>query len=138
MLTRIICSGYNEVVNNKKEFSIGLGLLIIFFLLVFLQFPKNKPLLPNQEKSISMPTISIKSKKFNKIEVLKHNNQDDCWLIISNNVYDATDYLYNHPGGAMTIIPYCGSDATVAYQSERKHGFRAEADLSRLLIGSVE
>lgn len=42
--------------------------------------------------------------------------QDDAWLIIENKVYDVTDVLSWHPGGASAILAYVGKatvDATV-------------------------
>ena len=31
-------------------------------------------------------------------EVAKHDNQDDCWVIIHGKAYDVTDFLPEHPG----------------------------------------
>ena len=41
------------------------------------------------------------------------SSQDDAWLIIENKVYDVTDVLSWHPGGASAILAYAGK-ATVA------------------------
>ncbi|KAJ7103392.1 FMN-dependent dehydrogenase-domain-containing protein [Mycena belliarum] len=49
-------------------------------------------------------------------EVAKHNSQGSCWVIIKNNVYDVTDFLQEHPGGAKIILKYAGRDATSAYE----------------------
>ncbi|KAJ7070901.1 FMN-dependent dehydrogenase-domain-containing protein [Mycena amicta] len=48
-------------------------------------------------------------------QVASHNTPDNCWVIISNNVYDVTDFLKEHPGGASIILKYAGKDATLAY-----------------------
>jgi len=69
--------------------------------------------------------------------VAKHNNSADCYLIISGKVYDVTSYLNQHPAGAEIIIPYCGADATSAYQSIRKHDSRAQAILSGFYLGDM-
>ena len=37
-------------------------------------------------------------KYFTKEEVLKHDKEDDCWLIVSGSVYDVTRWLPRHPG----------------------------------------
>lgn len=51
-------------------------------------------------------------------EVQRHNTPDDCWVIISGNVYDVTEFLENHPGGARVIIKNSGKDATVRKRSQ--------------------
>lgn len=40
----------------------------------------------------------------NLTEIAKHNSVNDCWLLINNKVYNVTNYLGQHPGGASTII----------------------------------
>nr|VWP00836.1 Uncharacterized protein [Ganoderma boninense] len=49
-------------------------------------------------------------------EVSKHNSSSSCWVIISNKVYDVTDFLPDHPGGTKIILKYAGKDATSAYE----------------------
>ena len=43
-------------------------------------------------------------------EIKKHNNEDDCWIIIKNKVYDVTPYLQKqiHPGGDEVLLKYGG------------------------------
>lgn len=42
----------------------------------------------------------------------RHNNKDDCWVIINGQVLDVTNFLNDHPGGAKAILAYAGKDAT--------------------------
>ncbi|KZT74754.1 hypothetical protein DAEQUDRAFT_700767 [Daedalea quercina L-15889] len=49
-------------------------------------------------------------------EVTQHNNASSCWVIISNKVYDVTEFLPEHPGGSKIILKYAGRDATKAYE----------------------
>ncbi|KAF8898601.1 FMN-dependent dehydrogenase-domain-containing protein [Infundibulicybe gibba] len=49
-------------------------------------------------------------------QVAEHNSTNSCWVIIQNKVYDVTDFLSEHPGGAQIILKYAGRDATPAYE----------------------
>ncbi|PCH33523.1 hypothetical protein WOLCODRAFT_141673 [Wolfiporia cocos MD-104 SS10] len=49
-------------------------------------------------------------------EVGQHNTPSSCWVIISNKVYDVTEFLPDHPGGSKIILKYAGRDATAAYE----------------------
>ncbi|KAF4873379.1 Cytochrome b5 isoform A [Colletotrichum siamense] len=41
-------------------------------------------------------------------EVGTHNSRNSCWIIVSGHVYDVTDFLDEHPGGAGVILRYAG------------------------------
>lgn len=73
-------------------------------------------------------------------EVQKHNQSSDCWAIVNNKVYNVTSYLNNHPGGPQTILPYCGADMTVAFDTKGgrgSHSSVADQELASLLIGQL-
>ncbi|KAH8681497.1 cytochrome b2 [Xylariales sp. PMI_506] len=46
------------------------------------------------------------------VEVAKHDSKDDCWVVVHGKVYDVTEFLPEHPGGAKIILKYAGKDAT--------------------------
>jgi hypothetical protein len=95
---------------------------------------ENTAPIPTQTTSKATTT----STSFTASDVAKHSSQNDCWIIIGNGVYNVTNYLYVHPGGAGQIIPYCGADATAAFQSVRRHtSSRAQTDLSSVFIGAL-
>lgn len=48
-------------------------------------------------------------------QVAQHISTGSCWVIIQDKVYDVTDFLFDHPGGANVILRYGGKDATAAY-----------------------
>lgn len=48
-------------------------------------------------------------------ELVKHNKFDDCWVVIHGKVYDLTEFIKNHPGGADKILKFAGKDATVGF-----------------------
>ncbi|KAF5374785.1 hypothetical protein D9758_000147 [Tetrapyrgos nigripes] len=49
-------------------------------------------------------------------QVAEHNSPSSCWVIINDRVYDVSDFLSEHPGGANIILKYAGRDATLAYE----------------------
>ena len=49
-------------------------------------------------------------------EVAFHNNENDAWIIINDDVYDITDFLEEHPGGKMILISILGEDATEFFE----------------------
>ena len=53
-------------------------------------------------------------------EVAKHTTINNCWVIINDNVYDVTEFLKKHPGGAKIILAHAGRDATEAFESFHK------------------
>lgn len=73
-------------------------------------------------------------------EVAKHNTPSDCWLIIQNKVYAVSSYINLHPGNPETIIPYCGKNATTAFETKNKnkpHSQEAWSLLSNYYIGDL-
>jgi len=73
-------------------------------------------------------------------EIAKHNNTSDCWLLINNNIYNVTSFLSAHPGGAGTIIPYCGKEATQAFKTKdvgQPHSSSAASMLADYYIGTL-
>ncbi|GAP89592.2 putative cytochrome b2 [Rosellinia necatrix] len=48
-------------------------------------------------------------------EVARHNTKADCWVVINGKVWDVSEFLDAHPGGAGVIATYSGQDATEAY-----------------------
>lgn len=72
--------------------------------------PTSKPTPTNPPTSAPKTTLSLS-------EISKHNSTGNCWIIISNKVYNVTSYLTLHPAGASAIVPSCGKDATTVFTS---------------------
>ncbi|BFZ61783.1 hypothetical protein YB2330_002859 [Saitoella coloradoensis] len=71
-------------------------------------------------------------------EVAKHNNKESCWVIISGNAYDVTDFLPDHPGGANIILRYAGRDATEEYDPIHPPGTIEESLPKEKHLGPVD
>lgn len=105
---------------------VGIG-VIIFFLV---QKPSSGNTVTNQVKKVL--TIA---------EVVNHSQESDCWVIVNNNVYDVTTFIPNHSGGPQAIIPFCGKDATQAFDTRNgrgPHPARALEFLQSMLVGTIQ
>jgi cytochrome b involved in lipid metabolism len=50
-------------------------------------------------------------------DVAAHDDADSCWTSIEGRVYDMTDYIEDHPGGAAPILAVCGQDGTEIFMT---------------------
>jgi len=78
---------------------------------------------------------------FTQEEVSEHASTDDCWLIIEQSVYDVTDFVSQHPGGADQITSQCGKDATTAFNTQNGEGMHSSTAKSlreNFLIGNLQ
>ena len=69
--------------------------------------------------------------------VAVNNSEDSCWAIIDDNVYDLTEWIDSHPGGASRIVGLCGTDGTSQFQGQHAGASSPEATLERYLLGAV-
>lgn len=84
---------------------------------------------------------------FTREEVAQHTSKDNCWTIISGDVYDLTAFINRHPGGD-EILRACGADATTLFNSRQTqdgqtigsgtpHSQAAKEQLAKLKIGTI-
>ncbi len=90
---------------------------------------------------------SDQAKAYTLSEVAQHASKDDCWAIMSGDVYDLTEFINRHPGGD-EILRACGTDATTLFNSRQTqdgqwvgsgtpHSQAAMEQLAKLKIGTV-
>ena len=70
--------------------------------------------------------------------VAANNSEESCWSIIDGAVYDLTDWISQHPGGASRILGLCGGDGTSQFQGKHGGSPSPEATLDRYLLGALE
>ena len=84
------------------------------------------------------------------VEVSAHSSSSDCWTIISEQVYDITEYVQSgrHPGGD-EVLRACGTDGTSLFNerttadgetvgSGTAHSGGAAAQLEAFLLGDLD
>jgi len=69
-------------------------------------------------------------------EVNKHNTDHDVWIVVKDRVYDCTEYLELHPGGADSIIINAGEDSTEDFVAI--HSSKATKMLEKFYIGDLD
>ncbi len=94
-------------------------------------------LVPGGSSSLSSPVSASNSTSVGLTleEVAKHNTENDCWVVIGNDVYNVTPLIDTHSGGREAIIAYCGTNATEVFFS--KHGQGAYEVLQNYYVGSI-
>ena len=67
----------------------------------------------------NMPSRTLPT--FTLAEVESHNNEKSCYVTVGKSVYDVTDFLDSHPGGADLVLEYAGKDVTEILKDEASH-----------------
>lgn len=60
-------------------------------------------------------TQNTKTITLTKEEIAKHNNKNDCYLIIKNQVYSVASFIDQHPGGVNKLVNECGKEASAIF-----------------------
>jgi cytochrome b involved in lipid metabolism len=94
------------------------------------------PQMITQTATVAEPAL----RKYSLKEVSQHNRENNCWMAIEGQVYDLTAYLPTHPSDPAIVLPWCGKEASNAWQTKtvgRPHTSRAKHLLERYLIGKL-
>lgn len=82
-------------------------------------------------------SMSAQLPNYTMTDVAKHNTSTDCWIVLNKTeVYNVTSFLSVHPAGPSPITPYCGADATSAFNAVG-HSSSAIAEEASYLIGNL-
>lgn len=75
-------------------------------------------------------------------EVMKHNSDKSCWVVMDKLVYDVTTFLPNHPGTAKVLRRCCGKDCTKKFNDKAMgsgpHQDNAFKIRKKLIIGKLK
>ena len=80
---------------------------------------------------------SSNAKTFTFEEIAKHNNRNDCWIIVHGKVYDVTPFLDDHPGGDESLILSTGKDATIDFE-DVGHSDSAIDMMQKFFVGKMD
>ena len=99
---------------------------------------------PAATKSTPEPTASSTPKAeatvqsgYTMANVRANNSESSCWSVIGGNVYNLTQWINSHPGGASRIRALCGTDGTSSFSAQ--HGSRGSptSTLANYLLGPL-
>ncbi|CAZ84101.1 unnamed protein product [Tuber melanosporum] len=94
--------------------------------------------LPLTQRKVTASWTPLQTAIANSLQVAKHNTSSSCWVIIHNTVYDVTDFLSAHPGGAKAILSLAGQDATEEYDPIHPPGTLEESLEKSQILGPVD
>lgn len=69
--------------------------------------------------------------------VAQHDDSASCWAAVEGTVYDLTEWITQHPGGADRILSICGTDATAAFSDEHQGDAEPAEQLARFATGEL-
>ena len=71
-------------------------------------------------------------------QVAMNDSEESCWSVVDGSVYDLTDWINKHPGGASRIIQLCGTDGTSLFQGQHGGSSGPESTLEGYLLGPLQ
>lgn len=70
-------------------------------------------------------------------QVKANNTATKCWSAIDGKVYDLTNWISSHPGGAGAITSLCGTDGTSSFKGQHGGSGQPQSRLSGYLLGPL-
>jgi cytochrome b involved in lipid metabolism len=70
-------------------------------------------------------------------QVKANNTATKCWSAIDGKVYDLTNWISSHPGGAGAITSLCGTDGTSSFRGQHGGSGQPASRLAGYLLGPL-
>ncbi len=70
-------------------------------------------------------------------QVKANNTSASCWTVIDNYVYNLTNWISSHPGGAGAIRSLCGVDGTASFKAQHANQANPASRLNSYLLGPL-
>jgi len=91
------------------------------------------------EITTSLPQVSTQRQNtYTLDQVKKNNSKENCWSVIRGKVYDLTNWIDKHPGGADKILNICGKDGTEFFVKQHGGKEMPENALKNFEIGVLK
>jgi cytochrome b involved in lipid metabolism len=104
--------------------------------------PQDQPIQSQNQEKLTQNFGEEKTKENEKIytmeEISNHNSKESCWTVIRGDVYDLTNWINKHPGGADKILKICGKDGTDLFVREHGGKEKPEKILEGFEIGALK
>ena len=83
------------------------------------------------------PAVTPDTSVLSVENVALNDSEASCWTIVDGNVYDLTDWISSHPGGASRILGLCGIDGTPQFEGQHGGSSSVEGTLESYLLGPI-
>ena len=70
-------------------------------------------------------------------QVKANSTSASCWTVIDNYVYNLTNWISSHPGGAGAIRSLCGVDGTASFKAQHANQSNPASRLNSYLLGPL-
>ena len=79
---------------------------------------------------------SQSTKSYSMCQLRRHNTVDSAWILVGNEIFDATPYIRSHPGGTAIILKKAGGavDCTLDMTF---HSKKAQREWRRYKVGNL-
>ena len=88
------------------------------------------------EKLTYPKETKTEDKEYHWAEIIKHDREGDCWVVIHGQVYDVTDFVDKHPGGPL-IYDGAGGDCSSVWESYHPLALTEAGPFQKYRIGKV-
>lgn len=92
---------------------------------------------PVAPKPTPAPAPAPVASGYTSAQVAQHASSQSCWSSVNGNVYDLTNWISQHPGGAGAIASMCGHDASAAFNGQHGGQRRPASELAGFLLGPL-
>ena len=83
------------------------------------------------------PTATATPAGYTMEQVKANNSSSKCWSAINDKVYDLTNWINSHPGGAGAITSLCGKDGSSSFNGMHGGSGQPASRLAGFLLGPL-